>query len=508
MAWPAVALLSLQIVFLLLFSFFAFFNYLYAVASLKRPRHRRVTISQSPPVAVVIVSYNEGFVVEDTVRACEQLSYPNKIIILADDSTDPQIVHGLRRLAVSKGCREVKDHDYVEMIAQGPDGGVYEAIEIWESESFVLFHRPRNAGFKAGSLRRMEGYLKDRGIELMYLLDADWHPQGDALERTLEVLEADPKHAFVQTKRVSSPGGMNAFQKYVTIFEEGCYHVDFEGRQVMGHPMLFSGCCTLFRMRAVAEVGGFTPGHLTEDLDLTDRLWLKGWKGVYLGDVINYGEVPFSYDHYRRQQERWAAGSSRACRDYFWPILRSRQFGLIERLSAIRQNAYFTTTLLTFCAIILGFVTILWLIVFWNSYPVELYLYVIDSIRLPLITLVYACILSNFAEPLVMILIKTKSYRDLLRLPMMVWYAWSVLPSYVMGNLKGLFNIHLGWFRTPKYARSELKKLARAPALIRCVNIFLCFLLISFYFSQGLYFGWFDEFSLILLPAFFLASTK
>jgi cellulose synthase/poly-beta-1,6-N-acetylglucosamine synthase-like glycosyltransferase len=75
--------------------------------------------------------------------------------------------------------------------------------------------------------------------------------------------------------------------------EEGCYYIDFEGRQVLGHPTLFSGCCTLFRLDAVARVGWFTAGHLTEDLDLTDRLWLDGWKGVYLEDVINYGEVPF-----------------------------------------------------------------------------------------------------------------------------------------------------------------------------------------------------------------------
>jgi cellulose synthase/poly-beta-1,6-N-acetylglucosamine synthase-like glycosyltransferase len=508
MAWMAVALFSLQISLLLLFSFFAFFNYLYAIASLKQCNVKRVSISKPPRIAIVIVSFNERFVVEGTIRACEELTYANKLIILADDSTDYEIIQEQRRLAISKGCKELRKHPFSETISQYSLDNVQEPIEIWESDNFVLFHRPMNVGFKAGSLRKIQEYLKDRGIDIMYLLDADWHPQKDALERTLEVLEADQRIAFVQTKRVSFPTGMNVFQKYVTIVEEGCYHVDFEGRQIMGHPTLFSGCCTLFRMQAVSDVGGFKPRHLTEDLDLTDRLWLRGWRGVYLSDVVNYGEVPFSYDHYRRQQERWASGSARALKDYFWPILMSSKLGWLDKLSAIRQNAYFTTTLLTVAAIFLGFLTILWLGIFWNSYSVELYLYMVEPIRAPLMIIVYACILSNLAEPLVMIVVKKRSYRELLRLPMMVWYAWSVLPTYAIGNIKGLFNIHLKWFRTPKYSRLNPSTLTKTPPQIRFVNICICFALLCFYSAQGFYFGWFDEFSLILLPAFFLASSK
>ena len=507
MAWPSIILLSIQLSLLALFSFFSFFNYLYGITSLWRPKILRKQ-PYCKKVAVVIVSFNEKYILEETIRSCDALSYPNKLIVLGDDSTDPQIVENLRNYAKSRGCRKVEEPSLFQEIKTSTGQLRQEPIEIWESPDFVFFHRSLNVGFKGGSLKKIQQYLEDRGIELIYLLDADWHPQEDALERTLEVLENEGNIAFVQTKRISFPQGMNLFQKYVSMVEEGCYHVDFEGRQVLGHPTLFSGCCTLFRLDAISEVGGFTSGHLTEDLDLTDRFWLNGWKGIYLSDVVNYGEVPFSYDHYRRQQERWAAGSARALKEFFWPIIKTKHFGWFEKLSAIRQNAYFITTLLTGSAILLGMITVLWLSLFWNTYSVEYYLYILGIIKVPFVGIVYWCILSNFIEPLIMILLKKRSYRDLLHLPMMVWYAWSVLPTYIIGNIKGLLGQNLDWFRTPKFPRSKAIHFDSAPVSIRILNLSVCIALLAFYFSEGWNFGWFDEFALLLIPAFLLASAK
>ncbi len=507
MPWPAILLLSIQSVLLLLFSTFAFFNYLYGIASFWKPRIQRTTHS-GRRIAVVIVSFNEDYVIEDTVAACDQLTYPDKLTILADDSDDPETIENLRDLAQSRGCQRVESHRFTQEIIES-DGTVRnEPIEIWESPEFVLFHRPGNTGFKSGSLCKVMQYLEQRNIELMYLLDADWQPQADALERTLEVLEANENMAFVQTKRASLPSGMNLFQKYITLVEEGCYFVDFEGRQVLGHPTLFSGCCTLFRLDAIDSVGGFTPGHLTEDLDLTDRFWLNGWKGVYLSDVVNYGEVPFTYDHYRRQQERWAAGSGRAFKDYFWPLLRTHHLSWFEKLAAIRQNAYFTSTLLTGTAILTGIATVIWLILDWNSYAVEYYLYVMGRVKGPFLFLLYWCILSNFIEPLIMVIAKKRSYRDLVHLPMMVWYAWSVIPTYVIGNIKGLTGARLDWFRTPKFSRDSTESLPSMPRSVRLLNLLACTAALGIYFSEGWVFGWFDEFSLLIIPAFLLASLR
>lgn len=507
MMWSATVLIVVQCLLLIIFCFFAFFNYLYGFASLWKPRIKR-TKSSGKKIAVVIVSFNEKHVVAETVKACDALSHPNKLIVLVDDSTDPQVAEKHRRLAISRGCEKVEPHSFVQEVNSDTGVARIEPIEIWESSEFVFFHRPINAGFKSGGLQKVLQYLDSRDINLMYLLDADWHPQHDALERTEEVLNAYKNVAFVQTKRISSRKGMNLFQKHVALHEEGCYYSDFEGRQVLGHPVLFSGCCTLFRLDAVAQVGGFTPGHLTEDLDISDRLWIAGWKGIYLGDVINYGEVPFSYDHFRRQQERWAAGSARALKDHFGPILTTKRLGWFEKLSAIRQNAYFTSTLFTGCALVLGIITVSWLSLCWNTYPVEYYLYVLGLYRIPLLLLIYGCVLANLVEPLIMIFVKKRNYREFLHLPLSFWYAWSNLHTYIAGNIKGLFGIRLDWFLTPKFARNKVGRLPTIPSSIRILNLCTCVVFLLFYFAEGWMFGWIDEFALLWIPAFLIASVK
>ena len=93
MAWTAIFFLVSQGLLLSLFAFFASFNYLYGIASLWKPRFRRVQPS-GKTVAVVIVSFNEQYVLEETIRACDALTYPNKLTVLADDSTDRMLLTG------------------------------------------------------------------------------------------------------------------------------------------------------------------------------------------------------------------------------------------------------------------------------------------------------------------------------------------------------------------------------------------------------------------------------
>jgi GT2 family glycosyltransferase len=131
------------------------------------------------------VARNEKSVLPETLAACDALTYPNKVLIIADDSDDPDILQSLRELAVPRGCRQSRlPSEFAGGIGSTPPN----SVEIRESPDFVFHHRQSNAGFKGGNLRAISSYLRNRGINLMYLLDADWHPQADCIDRTMELL--------------------------------------------------------------------------------------------------------------------------------------------------------------------------------------------------------------------------------------------------------------------------------------------------------------------------------
>jgi len=494
----------LQVLLLAAFCYFAFFNYLYAVASLFKPTLRRSSESSNEKIAVVVVCRNERHVIQATIAACDQLTYPNRCLIIADDSDDQQMITMLEDIAKKRGCRRVRDHGIKEVNTDSEGNTTEVPVEIWESDTFVYFHRPKNTGFKAGSLSRILTYLHQRGIELMYLLDADWQPQHDALERCLEVLDANPRAAFIQTRRMSMPQELNTFQRRIACIEEGCYHVDLRGRQVLNHPILFTGCCALLNLKAIRSVGGFTPGHLTEDIDLTNRLWTAGWKGIYLNEVVNFGELPFNYHDFRRQHERWITGTARALREHFISLVKTPHLSFIARLAAIRQNAYFTGGFLTACTILLSMITLILIVPNQGSFEAEQYLLLIEKHNFPITCLILYCLLSNFPQLLITTLLRKRSWRDLVNLPMTIWYSWSLLPTYITGNLRGILGIQMDWFKTPKYVRGSVDSLFKWRFEIRPLAFLLVILMSAFYYIEGMALGGMDFFAFLWIPALFL----
>jgi hypothetical protein len=177
-------------------------------------------------------------------------------------------------------------------------------------------------------------------------------------------------------------------------------------------------------------------------------------------------------------------------------------------MAAIRQNAYFSTNLLTAVAIVQGAATVLWLALGAGGFSVEYYLYLVSKWRIPLILTVYGCALSNFVEPVTMILIKKRAPRELVHLPMGVWYAWSVLLTYSKGTIRGLLGIRTDWFVTPKFLRGQAFLRSHLPATTRVLNFAACLGLLLLYFLEGWAFGWRDPFALLLVPAFLMASQK
>ncbi len=464
-----------QIILFLFFLFFAFYNYRYQIASIFRPKLKKVSPSNNTKVAIVIVCRNEKLVIGDTIHACEGLSYQNKTIIVGDDSDDLETMAVLRTIADGYGCQSLNNQEILNSL------NYLGVTEAYESNGFVLLHRAKNTGFKAGNLKAIETYLKANGCDYMYLLDADWHPEPKAIEKCLAVIEADPEIAYVQTRRNSYYSRGEHFQRCLGMMEEACYYVDLVGRQVLGDMILFSGCCAMFRLSHLAEVGGFKPGHLTEDIDLSNRCYLAGYKGVYLNDVQNIGEVPPDYKSYRKQQDRWAKGSARVLRDYFIDLVKSNKLDLKTKLSLIRQNAYFTIAVGTGLSLILAVIFLFSFIFCFGFGGITHFNHLIRNVIFLIIPLTYLIFFSSIFH-LIILVFKKKEWLGLLYIPLVWWLNLSIIHTYFSANLIGLKQGNSSWFLTPKTNRIHQKVNLNSDWGIKILNLASLVLMMIIYY--------------------------
>jgi len=234
---------------------------------------------ESPLVTVQLPIYNEQYVAERLIRAAAQMDYPpdRLEIQVLDDSTDE--------------TRQI----------------VAQTIDDLESLGVAIkhLHRTERTGYKAGALGA--GLEAARG-EFLAIFDADFLPPHDFLVRTLPVF-ADPEVAFVQTRW----GHLNRDYSLLTSLQslsiDAHFAVEQYARCQGGYWFNFNGTAGVWRKQAIQDAGGWQAETLTEDLDLSYRSFLRGWKACYLRDVEVPAELPVSFGAFRRQQHRWARGS-------------------------------------------------------------------------------------------------------------------------------------------------------------------------------------------------------
>ena len=128
-------------------------------------------------------------------------------------------------------------------------------------------------------------------------------------ERPSPVLAADPGLAFVQARW----GHVNRDDSLLTSLQalavDGHFAVEQQARAAGGYWFNFNGTAGIWRRDAIVDAGGWRDDTLTEDLDISYRALLRGWRAAYLGGLVVPGELPVSINAYRRQQHRWARGS-------------------------------------------------------------------------------------------------------------------------------------------------------------------------------------------------------
>jgi len=235
--------------------------------------------SDTPFVTIQLPIYNEMYVVDRLVDAVAGLDYPHDRlqIQVLDDSTDD--TQRIARQAVARAAAKGVDIQYL--------------------------HRSHRTGFKAGALA--DGLQDARG-ELVAVFDADFVPSVDFLCRMLHPFR-DPGVGMVQARWGHINSDYSLLTRVQAMLLDAHFVLEHGARNRGGLFFNFNGTAGVWRRQAIESAGGWQHDTLTEDLDLSYRAQLVGWRFVFLPDVVAPAELPVEMNGFKTQQHRWARGS-------------------------------------------------------------------------------------------------------------------------------------------------------------------------------------------------------
>ncbi len=235
--------------------------------------------------------FNERFVVARLIEAAAALDYPRLHVQVLDDSTDDTSEIAAATVARLRAGGVRIDH----------------------------IRRSSRLGFKAGAL---QAGLEATQAQFIALFDADFVPQPDFLRRMVPWF-ADPQVGLVQARW----GHLNHLASWLTAAQalllDAHFAVEHAARHRVGRWFNFNGTAGVWRRDAMIAAGGWQHDTLTEDLDLSYRAQLAGWRFVYDDEVVAPAELPSTFSAFKAQQHRWAKGSVQTMRKLLPQIWRS-----------------------------------------------------------------------------------------------------------------------------------------------------------------------------------------
>jgi cellulose synthase/poly-beta-1,6-N-acetylglucosamine synthase-like glycosyltransferase len=245
-----------------------------------------------PKVLVQLPVYNERYVVSRLIDAAAALDYPGHLleIQLLDDSTDESF-----DIAAAK-------------------------VAVWKSRGINISHvkRPDRIGFKAGAL----GYgLGLSDAPFVAIFDADFVPDTQFLKRTAPLF-AEANTGMVQTRW----GHLNRDYSLLTLVQafalDAHFTVEQVGRNLGRHFINFNGTAGVWRRTCIEDAGGWSADTLTEDLDLSYRAQMRGWRFRYLEGFASPAELPAEMNALKNQQYRWNKGAAECARKHLGSVWR------------------------------------------------------------------------------------------------------------------------------------------------------------------------------------------
>ena len=277
-----------------------------------------------PVVTVQLPIYNEMYVADRLIDAVCELDYPRELleIQVLDDSTDETRIVAQR--AVQRQAGRGVDITYI--------------------------HRTDRTGYKAGAL---EAGMKVAKGDFIAIFDADFIPTRDFLQRTVPYF-GDDRIAMVQARWGHINRDYSLLTKIQSILLDGHFVLEHGGRNRAGLFFNFNGTAGIWRRAAIADAGGWQHDTLTEDLDLSYRAQLRGWRFIFLPDLVAPAEVPVEMNSFKSQQHRWAKGSIQTCRKLLPRILRSDMPTTVKAEAFFHLSANFNYPLMCVLSVLMA----------------------------------------------------------------------------------------------------------------------------------------------------------
>lgn len=308
----------MSITLIILYGIALFLIFCYSVLQLSlamsylKSKHERDTrkrpdfdYDKLPVVTVQLPVYNELYVVERLIETVSQFDYPRDKfeIQVLDDSTDETVE------VIAKKVEEVK--------ARGID--------------IVHIHRTNRKGFKAGALEDAQVVAKG---EFIAIFDADFLPNPNFLLETIPYFNSDDI-GVVQTRWSHINKKFSLLTELQAFGLNAHFSIEQGGRNAAGHYINFNGTGGVWRKDTINDAGGWEHDTLTEDLDLSYRAQMKGWRFVYLEHVTAPAELPVAMTALKNQQFRWTKGGAECFRKMSGRLFTAKGLKLRDRVHGL-----------------------------------------------------------------------------------------------------------------------------------------------------------------------------
>lgn len=365
--------------------------------------------TELPRVTVQLPIYNELYVVERLLKAVSALEYPRELlqVQVLDDSTDE--------------TTELAAKSVAELKAAGLD------IE--------LIHRFDRTGFKAGAL---ENGLRTCKGEYILILDADFVPAKDMLLKTIHFF-TDPKIGMIQTRWGHLNRTYSLLTRVQAMFLDGHLLLEQTARSRAGRFFNFNGTAGLWRRSCIADAGGWQHDTLTEDLDLSYRAQLQGWRFVFLADLVTPAELPVDMNGFKSQQHRWTKGSIQTCLKLLPKVWRA-DLPMVVKFEATAHLTSNYAYLLLFCLCILMHPSTGGISSIWRTILVDIPIFL--SASMPAAVFYLCCQRELYPR---------SWWKEILFMPALLALGIGLAVNNARAVLEAIFGIESEFTRTAKY---------------------------------------------------------